>query len=50
MGLIAILAILLMEWSQGIELRNDRAVSMLALIYLIFFAMNTLVYFAFNNV
>lgn len=49
MGLVTILVILLIEWNKGNLLENDKSVSMLALIYLIFFAMNTLVYFALNN-
>jgi hypothetical protein len=49
-GLIAILVILVMDWSEGKVLENDKVVALVSMIYLIFFSLNTLVYFALTNV
>lgn len=50
MGLVAILIILGIEWSEGKELKNDLSISMLAMIYFIFFSVNVITYFALTNV
>ena len=49
-GLIAIFAILGIQWHRGEILKNDITVSLVAMVYMIFFAMNTLVYFALTNI
>ena len=50
MGLVAVFIILLSEWYQEKEIKNEIAVSMLSMIYFIFFSVNTLTYFALTNV
>lgn len=49
-GLIGVLIILVAEWYQQKLIKNEKAVSMLAMIYFVFFAVNTLTYFALTNV
>jgi len=50
MGLIAILAILMAEWNQGKELKNEVVISILAMIYYVFFSVNVLTYYALTHV
>lgn len=50
MGLVAILAILLSEWYQGNLLSLDVSISILAMIYFVFFSVNIITYFALTNV
>ena len=50
MGLVAILAILLSEWQQGNVLSLDVSISILAMVYFVFFSVNIITYFALTNV
>ncbi len=50
MGLITILIILLIEWTQGNTLVPETAISMLAMVYFVFLSINTFGYFALTNV
>jgi ABC-type transport system involved in cytochrome bd biosynthesis fused ATPase/permease subunit len=50
MGTVVIFALLMIQWSQGTELTTDEAISTLALVYLLFFSMNTFMYFALTNI
>ena len=43
------LIILVIEWSQGKELFNDKIVPMLAMIYLVFFSTNMITYFGLSS-
>lgn len=45
MGVIVVLIILLSEWSQGKLLKNDEMVPMLAMIYIVFYAVNMISFF-----
>ena len=49
MGLIVVLVILLAEWFQGRVLKNDVFVSMLAMIYFVFFSVNNLTFIGLTN-
>lgn len=49
MGLIAILIILLIDWSQGIKLETEIVVSTMAMVYFVFMAVNVIFYFALTN-
>jgi ATP-binding cassette subfamily C (CFTR/MRP) protein 4 len=48
-GLIAVLIILLIEWSKGNKLENNVIVSMLSMVYFIFFSINNVAYFGLTN-
>ena len=50
MGLVAILGILLSEWMMERPLKNDVSISILAMIYFVFFSINIMTYFALTNV
>lgn len=49
-GMVAVVIILIMEWYREKELKNDVVVSMLAMIYLVFFAVNITFYFGLTNI
>lgn len=49
MGLIAILIILLIDWTQGIKLETEIVVSTMAMVYFVFMAVNVIFYFALTN-
>lgn len=44
-GLVAVLVILVSEYLQEKELENDKIISMLAMVYFVFFSVNVLFYF-----
>ena len=50
MGLVAVWLILWLEWRQGNELKNEVFVSILAMVYFVFFSVNILTYFSLTNV
>lgn len=50
MGLVAVFIILLSEWAQEKVLETDRIISMLAMIYFVFFSINVTFYFGLTNV
>jgi ABC-type transport system involved in cytochrome bd biosynthesis fused ATPase/permease subunit len=50
MGLVAILIILMSEWNAGKELNLDISISILAMVYFVFFSVNIITYFALTNV
>ena len=49
-GLVAVMAIFVPEWYQGRLLKLETSVSMLSMIYFVFFSVNVLTYFALTNV
>jgi hypothetical protein len=49
MGLVAVLAILIPQWYQGKYLSTDTSISMLSMVYFVFFSVNVLTYFALTN-
>jgi len=49
MGMFALLIIILAEWNQGNVLKNDVFVSLLAMIYFVFFSVNNLTYIGLTN-
>ena len=49
-GMVAVVIILVIEWSRGKELKNEIVVSMLAMIYLVFFSVNIICYFGLTNI
>ena len=50
MGLVAVFAILFPQWVMGQYLETDVTISMLSMVYFVFFAVNVLTYFALVNV
>lgn len=48
--MIVVLIILFSEWYQGKTLVNETIVSMLAMLYLVFFSINVLCYFGLTSV
>lgn len=50
MGLVAVFAILFPQWVMGKYLETDVTISMLSMVYFVFFAVNVLTYFALVNV
>ena len=50
MGLVAVWLILWLEWRQENELKNEVFVSILAMVYFVFFSVNVLTYFSLTNV
>lgn len=49
MGLVAVLCIFLPLWSRGEKLDLGDSFTLLALIYYLFFSVNSMTLFAFNN-
>lgn len=50
MGLLAVFVILYSEWNKGKLLSNETAVTVLAMVYFVFFAINTILYMGLTNV
>ena len=50
MGLLAVFAILFPQWAMGKYLETDVTISMLSMVYFVFFAVNVLTFFALVNV
>ena len=48
-GLFGVFIIFLSEWMQGRELTNEKAVSVLSVIYFVFFVVNNVFYFGLAN-
>lgn len=50
MGLVAILIILIIDWSQGTKLDTGVVISTMAMVFFVFMAVNVIFYFSFINV
>jgi ATP-binding cassette, subfamily C (CFTR/MRP), member 4 len=50
MGLLAVFVILYSEWNKARLLSNEDAVTVLAMVYFVFFAINTILYMGLTNV
>lgn len=48
--MVAVVIILIIEWYRENELKNEIVVSMLAMIYLVFFSVNIICYFGLTNI
>ena len=48
-GLITVLVLFIIDWKRGIKLENENVMASLAMLHLIFYALNLLIYFSLSN-